>query len=186
MKLQLLAASALAGAALAGAAHAVSISTLAPDGVWHYQDQAMSQGDQFNSGFISGYNGGVEITDWAVISDQFAVYVNGYLRLTTPAVKNWIALGNASPFDPPYTTDASTAYHSGFYSAGHIHVTPGDIITFRDISIPPLGVGQGPFPDGTIAVRGAIPEPASWALMIVGMGALGASLRARRRLAAAA
>ena len=32
---------------------------------------------------------------------------------------------------------------------------------------------------------GAVPEPAAWALMIIGFGAAGASLRARRRLKAA-
>jgi hypothetical protein len=35
-------------------------------------------------------------------------------------------------------------------------------------------------------VTGGIPEPASWALMIMGFGGIGASLRARRRVAAAA
>ena len=52
-----------------------------------------------------------------------------------------------------------------------------------------------PFPLGTTTVDDAsqatvltfaqVPEPAAWTLMLVGFGALGASLRSRRRIAAA-
>ncbi|THD53370.1 MAG: PEP-CTERM sorting domain-containing protein [Phenylobacterium sp.] len=40
--------------------------------------------------------------------------------------------------------------------------------------------------DLTISNGGAVPEPASWALMLVGFGGLGAALRGSRRRAAAA
>lgn len=42
-----------------------------------------------------------------------------------------------------------------------------------------LGSGRGDFGSGGFA--GAIPEPASWAMMIIGFGAVGTSLRRRRK-----
>ena len=38
---------------------------------------------------------------------------------------------------------------------------------------------------GVVDLRGAVPEPATWALMIAGFGAVGASLRRRRAFAVA-
>jgi hypothetical protein len=41
----------------------------------------------------------------------------------------------------------------------------------------------GPALDNVSITSGAVPEPATWALMIVGFGAVGATLRSRRRQA---
>jgi hypothetical protein len=41
--------------------------------------------------------------------------------------------------------------------------------------------GTAAFNNGAVTVPTAIPEPASWAMMIMGMGGLGAALRQRRR-----
>ena len=45
--------------------------------------------------------------------------------------------------------------------------------------------GQGLYGYGT-AVGGAVPEPASWAVMLVGFGSLGVAMRSRRKQAALA
>ena len=57
---------------------------------------------------------------------------------------------------------------------------------YRDISIANTCAGQDnscAFTRTVLAAPGAVPEPASWALMISGFGAAGAMLRRRRRVA---
>lgn len=48
------------------------------------------------------------------------------------------------------------------------------------------GPGQGGIPAGLgvrlDSVRGAVPEPATWAMMLLGFGAIGASMRRRRTI----
>lgn len=55
-----------------------------------------------------------------------------------------------------------------------------DITFFQTSGYPWLMVGEVSFDGG-----GAVPEPATWALMLMGFGGLGLALRSRRRLVAA-
>ena len=48
------------------------------------------------------------------------------------------------------------------------------------------GATYGPDRLGAVTVGAAVPEPATWAMMLVGVGALGATLRRRRQAAALA
>ena len=85
----------------------------------------------------------------------------------------------------PSTTSVFLA--PGTLSAGHQYVYE---LIFDDVI---AGSDNGVFTDarsgvrtfGDFNVRGAVPEPASWALMLVGFGGLGAMLRRGRRLSAA-
>jgi len=52
-----------------------------------------------------------------------------------------------------------------------------DLSLLPGLTLPDLGISD---------VGGAVPEPASWAMMLMGFGAIGAAIRARRRIVAAA
>jgi hypothetical protein len=124
----------------------------------------------------------IHITDLFVISDQFEVYDNGVLIATTPAVLDWDGLGYGSPGVgggfPPWTPDPDIAFASGLYSKAVILVGNGDhSISIRDIHIPPVAVGGGPFADGTVAFRVMIPEPATLALLGLAFVAFGVARR---------
>ena len=74
----------------------------------------------------------------------------------------------------------------------HFTITPtGNSTTIGFQSLSNQGIGDEGFGldnvviNGDRAVAGAVPEPASWALMIGGLGLVGASLRRRRGLAPA-
>jgi len=45
-----------------------------------------------------------------------------------------------------------------------------------------FGVGSTFLPGTLVSVTGAIPEPATWAMLLLGIGAVGAGLRMRRRM----
>ena len=56
-----------------------------------------------------------------------------------------------------------------------------------DFTLKGLTNGDNFFVDNKVVVgTGAVPEPATWAMMLVGFGGLGAAMRSRRKLAAAA
>lgn len=70
------------------------------------------------------------------------------------------------------------------YNPGADLLDPNDDLN-DSITIAQTCVGQDPdcaFTREVIAATGAVPEPASWAMMIVGFGLVGASLRRRQKV----
>jgi hypothetical protein len=51
--------------------------------------------------------------------------------------------------------------------------------------LPLQAVGVGNLQLNIINIGGAVPEPSSWAMLIIGFGLVGATLRRRRGMAAA-
>jgi hypothetical protein len=158
---------------LVSAAPAASID-MPLDGSWIVLDENMSVGDFFDNTYVwnSPYRVTLDVTDLFVVTDEFEVYDFGTLVLTTPSLPDWDTYA-ANPFtDPPFTADPDVAWTRAAFSKGSITFDPGaHSITIRDIKIPVTSIGGGPFPDGTVAFRGNIPEPGS--LVLLGLGVLG-------------
>jgi hypothetical protein len=74
-------------------------------------------------------------------------------------------------------TPASGGYESDNHTVGNVVLSPGQGTTV------PLIHSDAPFVP--VANVPGVPEPASWALMLVGFGGMGAMIRRRNRLAAA-
>ena len=130
------------------------------DGSWVILDEVMPEGGYFTGPYTwdEPYLVRFTITDLAVISDQYEVYDNGDLIVTTPAMPDWDDLGYGSPGVggpfPPWTADADVAFASGLFSSAVLYFGPGaHSIDIRDIHIPPTTAGGNPFPDGTVAFK---------------------------------
>ena len=85
-------------------------------------------------------------------------------------------------FALPITGPSNAVDFVGIFGAGITHATlsgdAGDYVFVDNVTFGETYVGPG-------GGGGAVPEPASWALMILGFGAVGATLRSQRRVFAA-
>jgi hypothetical protein len=102
----------------------------------------------------------VTVTDCCIVGDYYATYVDGSYIGTTP-------------YEPEYGSS------SGYPNSSATFVTTLGPGTSHDFQLAdqtdfllPAGV--------SVTITSAVPEPASWALMLTGVFGLGAALRARR------
>lgn len=91
------------------------------------------------------------------------------------------ALVDGSPFSytVPYTISISSA--DTIVIGGNSFTTDGYNVTFSTLTL--TSDGSAPASGDLFATVSAVPEPASWAMMLVGAGLAGAGLRRRRQVA---
>lgn len=123
---------------------------------------------------VSGLNVGSEylLTFWWAAAQQY-----GFNSITT---ENWIVDFGSENFTTPIVTNAN----HGFVPWRKTTYVFTPTSTTQTLSFLANGtpVGQPPFSllDGVSLEKVAVPEPATWAMMLLGFGIVGASLRGRR------
>ena len=101
--------------------------------------------------------------------------------------------GNTATFSAPFTvisqgcgfwgcgTCNTFGGNTGFTGGGEVHGVLQFKGTFTSLSFTDTSENWHGF---TVGVGGVVPEPATWAMMIMGFGLAGGALRSRRRVAA--
>ena len=110
-------------------------------------------------------------------ADGLFIYDNVLFPTGAPVFSNpGLFFSGASGSEYNLFSDNASTYelYRARSGTGYLAHSRGAVTLARASLISTLGAGGG-----------AVPEPASWALTIVGLGAVGAAMRRRRRLAAA-
>ena len=162
---------AAAGAASAGT-FAVTLTGPASDGSFSgaFSDSGLPQGgftDTFTFTVPAGVNGATITT-------------------TATSPTNNVDFSSVTLDGAPFTVGVSGVTEFQFFMPTFLPAGTHSIVVTGSVEAPPPGgdgVSVGAY-SGTVAFTPGVPEPASWALMILGVGAVGASLRQRRRAVA--
>lgn len=119
--------------------------------------------------------------DYAVNFYEAAGQQNGF---TGPTTERWqVTFGNASKLSYEYSLPQGA---TGPWIAQRMDFTAtatSQLLSFLAVGTP-NGAPPISFLDGVSVV--AVPEPATWAMMLVGLGAIGAAVRRRRQVLATA
>jgi PEP-CTERM motif len=111
--------------------------------------------------------GKLKITDAFLIGDIFRLTINGVVLGPTSAPGTGANVGG----------DYDAAFASGYYSAGTYDLLAGNFTVTGQATVSPFGGGDA----GLRVDLAAIPEPGTWALMIMGFGLAGSAMRRVRR-----
>ncbi len=169
--------------------------TVAPGIVWS-STNATNQG-----GSVYGYDGGYGFNDNGFDSstltglndnsDNFGVVDSMTFSFSTPVsavggVLNWAAETSYLAPSSISVYDASNNLIESLtlYAGGVDLVTPDSFYGFQESS---ATISKFVLTDGYVAVIGglsatSVPEPATWAMMLVGLGGIGVTMRSRRKV----
>lgn len=181
-----LAAASLA-AAITGLAPAAQAATVVIDFSGHTAGQAIdntyaSYGLTFSGATFEQCGGGCPAPNpngWFAIGDQFTAYFSTpQSNISFQSVSFSSTLAQA--YDASNQLLASVTDNENFPISEAVNTLTGSNITYVTFS---YGGGQnGPaITNLTFNAAGAVPEPATWAMFILGFGAIGVTLRKSRR-----
>jgi hypothetical protein len=175
------------GGSFPGSAGTVTVTSAANGGLTF--DVSLISPDTFHS------NGGHTSFAFTLNGDASGVALSG---LTTNNSATWSGLGGPGSFPDPsigsfeYGLDCSSCSppDPSYATTLHFTVTATDHSTLSLVDVGNGVFGAANLRNGTTGNTGAVgftagtpgvPEPATWAMLIVGMGMVGAGMRMRRR-----
>jgi hypothetical protein len=199
MKLQSCLALACAVACLGGAANATvipSLTSVTPTGAnftFSYQgtlsgDSGLTQGSRLVIFDFAGYVPGTVTSPFANLSSTAELISSGLItipgQVDDPSLWNLVFTYTGPDFQVSGGPFAPIEFN-GLSAVSTLSQLGSD--TFAAVTVKnnpdgvPGGTGTPLFDQGFITVPSAIPEPATWGMMILGLGMIGAGLRMRRR-----
>lgn len=143
-------------------------------------------GINYSTFFANSSGGSSAVTDFNVLLGNGSNYnvanyspfssgVNAVLSLTSGQTGTLNFFANDNLIAPLFSFELS-----GLFTANGQGALPGGGLTLTNqTQIDGTTIFAGS--TGTLAVTAAVPEPATWAMMLVGFGAMGVSLRRRRK-----
>lgn len=194
-----LAASSSAAFALPGVSFAGGSGTL-PTGTVIIEDfESFAPGDSIGvNAFAFDTNNGLgAIPAYGSTGNYAAVATGGIYSLTfAPTSVLAFVLGSLDTYNTLtlFFADATSQSYFGGQIINDLSFPSGDQISGQTNGVVTYSTGAGPkivgaayqssgvsFEFDNISVASAVPEPATWAMMLVGIGAIGGMLRARRK-----
>lgn len=116
--------------------------------------------------------GTFQITDAFLDGDQFEIFINGTSQGLT-----------STPLDDGQNIagDYEAAFASSAFSHGSFALGPGTYSVTGVVAQNAAGTSGGGAAVRLLGSVAAVPEPATWAMMMVGFAAIGGSMRHRRK-----
>jgi PEP-CTERM motif len=161
-----------AAAAVAFTAMPASAATVVVGGGWTTFSfggvgSALTKGGDSVFTFSVPRNAVLKITDAFLVGDIFKLTINGNVQANTSTPGSGPSLGS----------NYEGAFNSGYYSTGLYSLAAGNY------SVSGIATAS-PFQSGGGALRvdlAGVPEPSTWAMLILGFGVIGGAMRSARR-----
>jgi len=181
-----------AGLACAAAIGSANATTLVANAGWtivdDYPYDMNGNLSFFSESFTAAGKEDVRVTGIYALGNQFDVFVNNVL-VATATSKDWASLPGA-PSDPSalsalglpyYTSNPDAAFGTtgpNAFAKASFGVNAGDVITIEATALPST------YFDGAFAIS-AVPEPSTWAMLLLGFAGIGLVTFRRSRRAIA-